>query len=186
MASVHLYSSTGGNLTLLPDNIPPELKERAQWVCWRVEWRIDNQGMRRPTKVPVNARTGAKAATDDPRTWSEFDAALAAAYKAHGIGFVFSETDPFFGLDLDGCRHPDSGEIMLWAQKICHRFPTYQEISVTGTGIHIIGEGKLNSDAWHKRSLPRETRCGEKMPAIEVYDRRRFFTMSGHTLSANR
>ena len=35
--------------------IPALLRERRQWVCWRF---VAKAGKPKPTKVPVNARTG--------------------------------------------------------------------------------------------------------------------------------
>ena len=40
--------------------IPPELKARPQWVAWREEVRNG-----KPTKIPVNVRTGGNAAVDE-------------------------------------------------------------------------------------------------------------------------
>ena len=74
--------------------IPEELKALPQWVAWRLEVRDG-----KPTKIPVNPKTGGNARVDDPETWGEF--ALAEHYwQAHkdngiaGVGFVFSEADP--------------------------------------------------------------------------------------------
>ena len=81
------------------ENIPSELKERPQWVCWRY---IERDG--KPTKCPFNARTGEMASSTDPSTWSTFDEAIAAWRqdpRHEGIGFVFAADDPFCGVDLD-------------------------------------------------------------------------------------
>ena len=82
------------------ERIPTELRARRQWLCWRREQRGGKQ-----TKVPVDSRTGALASSTDPSTWSSFDDAQAAAehFGCDGVGFVFSETDPFAGIDLDDC-----------------------------------------------------------------------------------
>lgn len=64
--------------------VPPELRERRQWLVWRLETRDG-----KPTKVPYSA-TGAAGSTTDPATWSSFEQA-AAAEGFSGIGYVFSE-----------------------------------------------------------------------------------------------
>src|SRR5262245_31271452 len=88
--------------------VPLELRARPQWVGWRYERRNGTQ-----TKIPINARTGREAKSNDPKTWSTFDEALAAVerFDCAGVGFVFSADDDFFGVDLDGCRDRDTGEL---------------------------------------------------------------------------
>jgi len=81
------------------DAIPAELRERPQWVVWRA---LERQG--RITKVPYRADGNGRASSTDPATWATFDQAVAGAdaLTADGIGYVFSQDDPYFGLDLDG------------------------------------------------------------------------------------
>ena len=95
-----IAESTGG-ITLVPENIPGELTERPQWVCWRLVERGE-----RLTKVPFNAQTGDPASCVDLLSWSDFSTAC-ASYEAggyDGVGFVLSSGDPFTALDLDDCR----------------------------------------------------------------------------------
>ena len=62
------------------NNIPKELRERAQWV-----YADEN-------KAPMIARTGALASVTDPSTWSTFEEVVRTG-KA--IGFVISKDDPY-------------------------------------------------------------------------------------------
>ena len=91
------------------DTIPDELKARKQWVCWRLE---------HGRKVPYNTRTGRRAQSDNPATWSTFEQACAAygncTHGYAGVGYVFAEDDPFAGVDLDDCIDAD-GELAAWA-----------------------------------------------------------------------
>ncbi|MBI3966637.1 MAG: hypothetical protein HY329_13465 [Chloroflexi bacterium] len=167
-----------GDTTLRPNlnNIAPGLIERDQWVCWRLQ-----PSKRDPSilaKIPKNARTGRNASTTDPTTWNSFDVA-AAAYRESptsydGIGFVFSNDDDFAGLDLDGCRNPETGEIAAWAWPIIKQLNTRTEISPSGTGVKMFARG----------SLPPGRRSGEieagDVPAkVELYSDGRFFTVTG-------
>jgi putative DNA primase/helicase len=125
------------------ENVPKQLTERPQWVCWRREMRDG-----KPTKVPYTPGTERRASTTDLMTWRTFSEAL-EAYEAgeppyDGIGFVFCSADPFVGIDLDDCRDPKSGHVELWALKIADRVQEgYVEASPSGTGVHIIVEGTV-------------------------------------------
>src|SRR5258708_5580064 len=116
-----------------------ELQGRPQWVCWRKEER---QGTF--TKVPYNARTGERAASDHPATWASYDQAVQALRTGtyHGIGYVFHQD--YTGIDLDHCVNPD-GSIDPWAQAYLDRLGSYAEYSPSGTGIHILVRGAIAS-----------------------------------------
>src|SRR5437867_4259310 len=82
----------------------------------------------------------------DPKTWLSFAEANALASQKGfaGVGFVFSQRDPFVGIDLDGCRNPETGEVTSWAERILKRLaPSYTELSRSGSGFHVIVKGKL-------------------------------------------
>ena len=146
-------------------NIPEELRRRPQWVNWRIEIRDGEE-----TKVPVNPHTGGRASTTEPSTWGTFDEAIAK--DPERLGYVFSEDDPYTGIDLDKCRDPETGEIVDWATKIIEQFNAYTEISPSGTGLHIIVRGKLPGK-------------GNRKGKVEMYDRRRYFTMTGDVLEVS-
>jgi putative DNA primase/helicase len=153
-------------LTPVPENIPRELRRRPQWVVWRLELRGEKW-----TKVPYTP-TGRAASHSDLMTWHTFPEVLLAyeGGSCHGIGFVFSSGDPYCGLDLDGCRDPETGKVEEWAQEIVDLFAEggYVELSATGTGIHIILRGKATEVV--------------KTDRLELYDMRRFFTITGRVL----
>src|SRR5271154_635091 len=84
--------------------IPEQMQERQQWVVWRSESRDGKS-----TKIPYQPN-GRKAQSTNPATWSTFAVAASAVNQGYsGVGFVFSVDDPFVGIDLDGCRDPQSG-----------------------------------------------------------------------------
>ena len=164
-----IKESTGLIVSII-ENIPGQLSERPQWVCWRLEER---EG--KPTKVPYVPGTDRRASSIDLMTWATFSEAC-AAYKSgnplayHGLGFVFSSADPFVGIDLDGCRDPDGGEVATWAQHIISRVQEgYVEVSPSGTGIHVIVEGTVRGG-------------GLRRGKVEMYGRDRFFTITGKRL----
>lgn len=158
-----------------PYQIPKSLQERKQWVMWRVESRDGKD-----TKVPF-AIHGGPAKSNDPTTWGAFDAALDAYERGRysGIGFMFSEDDPFCGIDLDGCRDPQSGAVSEWASAIIKQFDTYAEVSPSGTGVKLfcIGPNPLGGG---RKAAVKTPGAGGKTAAIEVYDRLRYFAVTGY------
>src|SRR5271169_6290884 len=80
--------------------VPDSLVELDQFIVWQYEQRDGGK----PTKVPYQVN-GSRASSTDPKTWCSFDTALKTWQQSDpprwsGIGFVFSATDPFFGIDL--------------------------------------------------------------------------------------
>jgi len=145
------------------------IRDLRQWLCWRFEERDGKL-----TKVPYSPLTGEKASTTNPETWAGYSEAV-EAYREHGyagIGLVFSEDDPFCGVDLDGCLNPKTGEIEGWAQEIIEELDSYTEVSPSGSGIHVLVKGELP---------PGRNRKGR----FEAYDRGRYFTVTGKHLSGS-
>lgn len=153
---------------MTPNALPIALRDRPQWVCWASRRRDGKQ-----TKVPLNPDTGGFASTADPATWGSFDAALMGATRPNvdGIGFVFTDEDPYVGVDLDDCRDPATGQLSDVAVEIVMRLQSYTEISPSGTGLHVIARGELPEGSRRRGS-------------VEMYDTGRFFTMTGDRLFA--
>jgi len=83
---------------------------------------------------------------------------------------VFTEDDPYVGIDLDNCLDPDTGELQGWAADNVSAMNSYTEVSPSGTGIHIIIKGHLPENSRNRKG------------GIEVYDSNRFFVVTGHHL----
>jgi len=153
------------------ENIPPELCETPHWVTWKLVYR---EGQSKPwTKVPYRP-SGDAAKTNDSTTWGTFDEAC-AAYESEdvdGIGYVFVDSDDILGVDLDNCRNAETGNVEPWAQQIVDSLDSYAELSVTGTGVHIIARGTLPG--------PRR-----RQGKVEMYSDGRYFTMSGNVLAGS-
>lgn len=150
-------------LPVEPDGIWAPLKVRPQWVVWKLEERDGKH-----TKVPYDPVTGARASTTDLTTWGAFAEALTTYHSEsyQGIGFVFCSADPFVGLDFDKCRNRATGEVNPGVLEYIAKFKApYVEVSVSGTGVHLITRGKIKG--------------GTKKEGREVYDQDRFFCMTG-------
>lgn len=149
-------------------DFPAEPKSRRQWVGWRYEERTKRDGTTYITKVPINPGTGYNADPTNPDTWGSFDEAVnrAEADGLDGVGFVFTEDDPYCGVDLDKCRDPETGDVEPWALEYVEQLDSYAEVSPSGTGVHIICKGNAPGGKNRKGG-------------VEVYDRGRFFTVTG-------
>jgi len=202
-----VYDTEGGNsismeglLNNIPepqvDNIPEGIRSLKHWVGWRGEPQKLKDGTIKITKPPVSpSPPWYPTDGNNPNNWLTFPDAM-AAYEAghkeggvHGIGFAFSNTHSYIGLDLDDCVSPD-GELSdlawelidRWGPTIC----TYTERSISGTGIHQIlgieGEGK-SSLLRHILRLRGEEKNKINFPTsrgkVELFLGKGYMTISG-------
>ena len=146
-ATVSAVSDTSAvNLDLLtatarmafnPDGIPDSLKTLSQWTCWHYQ----DKGNGKPTKPPIDARTGRYASSTDPSTWTTFDAALArfnSDSTIAGLNLILTSDDPIVLLDIDD--YGDSSDPMA-ALALSWFAGTYAEKSPSG-GLHVFAIGK--------------------------------------------
>lgn len=154
-----------GSLDVDFDKIPPELTMDERWVVWQY---VERNG--KSTKVPINPVSRQYAKSTDPSTWASFQTARAALAGHDGIGLMLrpDETHQLVGIDLDHCIE-DDGTIAPWALSIVKDLDSYTEITPSGRGLRIFVNGELPPG-------------GRKRGHVEVYDRDRFLTVTGHHL----
>lgn len=140
-------------------NIPAELAALPQWVCWGAPGR--------PRKCPYDPRSGTPAKAGQPDTWADFSTAAGAvaAGQYEGIGFEFAENGRIVGIDFDHCIR--GGNLLPWAAGWVERLDSYTEISPSGEGLHVFVIAELPGP-------------GIKRPKAEMYDRGRYFTVTGN------
>jgi hypothetical protein len=157
--------------TILEENIPTELQELDQWVCWRGDWSESKEKLNKVPKQP----NGNAASSTDESTWTAFGVALTAAREKarFGIGLAGLGKTPYTGLDLDNCMNRETGEIHPAALKIVEGFDSYTEITPSGDGLRIWIEAE-KSPTWSTNT------DGET--DIEVYSSGRYFTVTGRHL----
>jgi primase-polymerase (primpol)-like protein len=138
-----------------------ELLPYPHFVVWK--YTVEQGKLK---KRPFNPRTNLPAKTNDPSTWTDVNQALKALAtgRYNGIGFVFSERDPFTGTDLDNCVAKD-GSIAPWAQEIITSLSSYTEYSPSKLGVHILTQATLEG-------------AGRKIGHVEMYAEGRFFTLT--------
>lgn len=147
------------------EGIPQHMALMKRWVLWI--WKRDGKG--KFTKMPIQAN-GRAASSTDPDTWCDFATAVAAAQRMNcGIGFVLGEG--VCGVDFDGCRDPDSGEIDSTVTEFCKKLG-YCEVSPSKTGIKVFVHGELPAKITTQFELP------GGLP-VEIYRSGRFFCVTG-------
>ncbi len=124
-------------------------------------------------KVPIDVKTGKKLKWSDPKNWIGLDVAVAIFISnptiADGIGFVFTEHDPFWFLDIDNCL--SEGQWTSLALDLCRLFQGAAiEVSNSGKGLHIIGQGKIAPHI-----------CKNDL-GLEFYNEKRFVALTGNNL----
>lgn len=127
---------------------------------------------RRSDKVPVNPRTlqpyerGSGWQTDPAATVAFED--LPALPDGFGVGYLFTERDPFFFVDIDKCLQPDNTWSPL-ALGILQQLPgAAVEISLSGRGLHVFGKAA---------ALPH---TNKNIPlGIELYTHSRYVALTG-------
>lgn len=154
------------------DNVPNELQQQRQFVCWHFEY-VEEKG--KWDKIPLNPRDPYKnAKTNAESTWGTFGEAR-ATYEAHrntadpvdGIGFVLKEGGDYFAVDVDKCYDPRRGAFDATSGEIVRSIDSYSEISPSNTGVRVIGRGKLPP-------------TGRRKGNVEMYDSGRFVTITGN------
>ena len=139
-------------------NIPDALAILPQWVCWGAKGK--------PRKMPFDPRTGTPAKAGQPETWADFQTAAQAveAGRFEGVGFEFDAAGCVVGIDFDHCLH--DGKCDPWVEAWVTKLDSYTEISPSGEGLHVFCSAHLPGQAIKRKEA-------------EMYDRGRYFTMTG-------
>ena len=143
------------------DKIPHEMKNVKRWVLWKLKKSSNGK----TTKIPINAKNGYGAKSNDESTWVSFNEALEKVeyFNCNGLGFMLG--NGYFGVDIDHAM--DDKELI---NEFISSLKSYTELSQSGDGIHIICKGVLPVGNRRKGN-------------IEMYDNARFFAMTGDVLN---
>ncbi len=207
-AAPQLGSTNGAEIEVdaLAQDFAPDVK---RFCAWRAEIVKD-----RATKVPWG--DGRKAQSDKPETWlTRGEAERVAAQPAFrekavdglaGIGVFLgvisgpggdtalfsSEGDKILiGIDADTCRDPVSGEFTRpWVKPLLEAFPSYAEVSPSGTGLkifayvsgHVADKAELSELLEGKSGRQWKEPGQNHPPGIELYTAGRYFTFTGRRL----
>lgn len=155
----------------IPEALAP-LAEYKQFVLWKLVRRDDKD-----TKIPINPFTLRAFPKDsgwqqDPSVWTDANNAIYLAElcgAGYGVGFLFTPSDPFYFVDLDGCLKPDGSGWSDVAMAILAELPgAAVEVSQSGRGLHIFGTGATPEHA-----------CKNTALGLELYTEGRFAALTG-------
>ena len=156
-------------MTILPvlhEGIPLELQRHDRWVLWQSQPR--GNGL---AKVPVRPNKQLASVTN-PNHWSSFDGVWGAYQSGgfSGLGFCLAGDGlVFVDYDSAGARL-DPSDLSDFSVR------GWTERSPSGNGLHTVVIAR--KPVVECRFKPQNSKIKE----IEVYDRDRYFTVTGHTV----
>ena len=122
-------------------------------------------------KLPCDFRTGQVVSAHDPQYWTDAETAIAACANYgsnYGLSFTFTDSDPFWFLDIDNCLQADN----TWSPlsiSLCNYFNGCAvEVSQSGKGLHIFGSGRVPAHS-----------CKNTALGLEFYHSGRFVALTG-------
>lgn len=158
------------------DRIPVPLKELPRWVVWRA-LKTEHGKYR---KVPINARTGGNARSNDPSTWTSFEEAAKywESNKKHlaGMGIMLGDLGDglwLVGADFDNCV--TDGRIDNDVLEYIAALPGYAEFSPSGSGVKVFFITSANLSRYTCNVKSDDGRGREFYCASP-----RYFTTTGH------
>ena len=109
-------------------------------------------------KIPYSAKNKQKCSPTDANNWVSFDKAysvyMAEPDKFDGVGYCLDERDDIVCIDIDHCIDAD-GSLNEIAKDILDHVitPTYTEVSLSGSGLHVFVKGSKQTDKCRKGSV---------------------------------
>ena len=152
------------------------MRSLRQWMIYTAYADANKPG--KLIKLPLHPATGSPCSVVDPANWSDVETAAASVRRmgeGFGLAFCFTENDPYWFIDLDGCKQADESWSPLAQQLVTQVLPgAALEISASGKGLHLFGRGTVPQHA----SKNFDHRA-------ELYTRSRFCAMTGTALQGD-
>ncbi|MFL0805048.1 MAG: DUF5906 domain-containing protein [Agarilytica sp.] len=153
----------------LPKALEP-LAAYDQFILWK---KAPKNG--KTTKIPIHYSNGQNIDSTNSTNWTSSTTALAVADTVntsipytYGIGFTFTDNDPFWFLDIDNCREADGSWSPLSLDLLNRLSGAAVEVSQSGNGLHIFGTGEVPKHA-----------CKNTKLGLELYTEKRFVALTG-------
>ena len=155
--------------TINPISIPSELKDRQQWILFKVEF-VDGRLKKYPVTV-LNRRKGWNLAENQSSFEIAYRTFINTPHYA-GIGYAITENDPYTCIDFDHVYNPTTEEWNQQALEEIKKLNSYTEFSPSETGVHVFIKAKMKK-AGTKKEQPDGT-------DREVYSGRHYMTVTGN------
>lgn len=154
------------------DKLPINFKELgalSQFILYKL---VPAQRLGKTDKIPIDYRTGQSVDPQDAGAWLDCESAINAAHlygETYGVGFVLTENDPFFCIDVDNCISEKNEWSPIAVELLTQFAGAGIEISQSRRGIHIFGRMTKNLKHSSKNELL----------GIEFYTEKRFIALTG-------
>jgi hypothetical protein len=168
----------------LPDALAP-MAAYNQFCIYQLSPRPGVPG--KTDKYPCDI-SGARKDAHDSSIWIDHVTAINVATMFgpdYGVGFVFTENDPFYFFDIDDCLL-SSAEWSPMALELMARFNgAAVEVSQSGSGLHIIGTGSPTTPKDHRRKKAKHPETGDSVGLFDLYTEKRFVALTGTNIVGN-
>lgn len=180
--------------------LPPQLEDYRKEKIWLNYCLIPKSNSHSGfDKPPINPKTLKNGSSTDISQCTDFDTAVSNIGKitniyytalqqeiqvtVYGVG-VNLEQAGLIGIDLDGVVNKETGEIDQQALKTVDYLGSYAELSVSGTGLHVLVKGRLKSADLNKNGYAKGMKYYfDNGTEYEIYDNGRYFTFSGKAVT---
>lgn len=158
-------------MDFLPEALEP-LRAYSQFVIYEIAPSKTRPG--KTDKYPIHPQNKARVDGTDSVFWMDADEAIKnrPIGNQFGVGFILSEKDPFFLVDLDRCLEDETTN-PRWSDLANSMVSAFAgaavEISCSGRGLHIIGKGKAEP---HRCKSP-------IVDGLEFYSKNRLIALTG-------
>ena len=151
----------------MPQTLPPALQGFTAFNQW-LNYRLTPQPGGKLRKEAIG-REGYRVDPTDPARWMSYAEAAATGLP---LAFSFSESDPFFFLDIDHARLADGSWSPLASTLLGQISGCAVEVSSSGTGLHAFGVAPNLVHSNRRDDL-----------GLEFYTRGRFVALTGNMLT---
>lgn len=163
------------------DALPPAfngLNNYNQFILYKLFSEVNDNGVSKLIKKPIDYKTGCVTNPLDSNCWADFKTISDMCKlfgSGYGVGFVFTESCPFFLLDIDKCIDPNGREYLPEVDALVKELLMMLsggaiEISSSGRGLHVIGSTTIPFT--HRSKSPIS-------PYLELYTKNRFVALTG-------
>lgn len=161
--------------------LPPALEglnKYNQFVLYQIIPSLDRPG--KTDKIPVDYRTGRKINPYGDNALSDFTTLsnMLPLFNSQefGIGFIITENDPFFFVDIDECFVEGTRQWSDVSKDICLLFNgAAVEVSTSRKGLHILGTYTTHL----------EHNCRNRPLNLEFYTQKRLVALTGFSALGN-